>query len=149
MFWQLPIVQRTTLSNTRNQLEEMQEQMWTLSVFWSPPQKHCVRVFVIQTPVTKIHCTCFHQENNSWCCSLLFQPHAAGSGIPQIKCYLNGIKLPGLLSLRTLVAKAGGVVLSVAGGLACGKVWAPIFPNLQLYPVILMCLDVRPFIEQR
>ncbi len=52
----------------------------------------------------------------------ILQPHAAGSGIPQIKCYLNGIKLPGLLSLRTLVAKAGGVVLSVAGGLACGKV---------------------------
>ncbi len=52
----------------------------------------------------------------------VFQPHAAGSGIPQIKCYLNGIKLPGLLSLKTLIAKAGGVVLSVCGGLACGKV---------------------------
>ena len=49
------------------------------------------------------------------------QPHAAGSGIPQVKCYLNGIKLPGLLSLTTLLAKAGGVVLSVTGGLACGK----------------------------
>ena len=47
---------------------------------------------------------------------------AAGSGIPQIKCYLNGIKMPGLLSLKTLIAKAGGVVLSVVGGLACGKV---------------------------
>ena len=55
-------------------------------------------------------------------CRVFFQPHAAGSGIPQIKCYLNGIKLPGLLSLKTLLAKAGGVVLSVAGGLACGKV---------------------------
>ena len=53
---------------------------------------------------------------------MCYQPHAAGSGIPQIKCYLNGIKLPGLLSLKTLVAKAGGVVLSVGGGLACGKV---------------------------
>ena len=51
----------------------------------------------------------------------MLQPHAAGSGIPQIKCYLNGIKLPGLLSLTTLIAKAGGVVLSVCGGLACGK----------------------------
>jgi len=26
------------------------------------------------------------------------------------------------MSLKTLVAKAGGVVLSVSGGLACGKV---------------------------
>jgi len=48
-------------------------------------------------------------------------PQAAGSGIPNIKCYLNGIRLPGLLSLKTLLAKAGGVVLSVTGGLACGK----------------------------
>jgi len=30
--------------------------------------------------------------------------------------------MPGLMSLRTLLAKAGGVVLSVSGGLACGKV---------------------------
>ena len=45
-----------------------------------------------------------------------------GSGIPQIKCYLNGVKIPGLLSFRALVAKSVGVVFSVAGGLACGKV---------------------------
>ena len=30
--------------------------------------------------------------------------------------------MPGLMSLRTLLATAGGVVLSVTGGLACGKV---------------------------
>ena len=47
---------------------------------------------------------------------------AAGSGIPNVKCYLNGIQMPGLMSLKTLLAKAGGVVLSVSGGLACGKV---------------------------
>jgi len=29
--------------------------------------------------------------------------------------------MPGLMSLKTLLAKAGGVVLSVSGGLACGK----------------------------
>jgi H+/Cl- antiporter ClcA len=53
---------------------------------------------------------------------LPLQPSAAGSGIPQVKCYLNGIRMPGLMSVRTLLAKAGGVVLSVCGGLACGKV---------------------------
>ena len=52
----------------------------------------------------------------------VFQPQAAGSGIPQIKCYLNGVKIPGLLTLRALAAKSLGVILSVAGGLACGKV---------------------------
>ncbi|KAL5020976.1 hypothetical protein ScPMuIL_000131 [Solemya velum] len=49
------------------------------------------------------------------------KPVAAGSGIPYIKSYLNGVKIPGLLSLRTFVAKTLGVVLSILGGLACGK----------------------------
>ena len=31
------------------------------------------------------------------------------------------MKIPGLLTLRALVAKAVGVILSVTGGLACGK----------------------------
>ncbi|XP_061198262.1 H(+)/Cl(-) exchange transporter 7-like isoform X3 [Saccostrea echinata] len=49
------------------------------------------------------------------------QPLAAGSGIPYIKSYLNGIKIPGLLTFRAFVAKTVGVVLSILGGLACGK----------------------------
>lgn len=49
------------------------------------------------------------------------QPMAAGSGIPYIKSYLNGVKIPGLLSLRAFVSKTVGVVLSILGGLACGK----------------------------
>ncbi|XP_053401243.1 H(+)/Cl(-) exchange transporter 7-like [Mercenaria mercenaria] len=49
------------------------------------------------------------------------QPLAAGSGIPYIKSYLNGVKIPGLLTLECFVAKVGGVVLSILGGLACGK----------------------------
>ena len=49
------------------------------------------------------------------------QPMAAGSGIPLIKSYLNGVKIPGLLSFRAFVAKTVGVVLSILGGLICGK----------------------------
>lgn len=49
------------------------------------------------------------------------EPQAAGSGIPQIKCYLNGVKIPGLLTLKALLAKVFGVILSVSGGLVCGK----------------------------
>ena len=56
------------------------------------------------------------------CCALCFQPTAAGSGIPLIKSYLNGVRVPGLLSLRCFIAKTVGVVLSILGGLACGKV---------------------------
>ncbi|XP_056263745.1 H(+)/Cl(-) exchange transporter 7 isoform X1 [Pseudoliparis swirei] len=50
-----------------------------------------------------------------------FEPIAAGSGIPQIKCYLNGVKIPRVVRLKTLVVKVGGVICSVVGGLAVGK----------------------------
>eukprot|EP01062_Namystynia_karyoxenos_P054592 TRINITY_DN4502_c0_g1_i1.p1 TRINITY_DN4502_c0_g1~~TRINITY_DN4502_c0_g1_i1.p1 ORF type:complete len:1369 (+),score=417.25 TRINITY_DN4502_c0_g1_i1:90-4109(+) len=48
-------------------------------------------------------------------------PIAAGSGIPEIKCFLNGVKIPGVLRLQSLVAKSLGVLFSVAAGLPCGK----------------------------
>ena len=41
---------------------------------------------------------------------------AAGSGIPEIKCYLNGIKVPHVTRFTTLISKALGVLFSVAGG---------------------------------
>uniref|UniRef100_A0A671PJL1 Chloride channel protein n=1 Tax=Sinocyclocheilus anshuiensis TaxID=1608454 RepID=A0A671PJL1_9TELE len=50
-----------------------------------------------------------------------FEPIAAGSGIPQIKCYLNGVKIPRVVRLKTLAIKVFGVICSVAGGLAVGK----------------------------
>ena len=46
----------------------------------------------------------------------LFQPVAAGSGIPEIKCYLNGVKIPRVVRLQSFIAKAVGVLFSVAGG---------------------------------
>lgn len=48
-------------------------------------------------------------------------PVAAGSGIPVIKCYLNGVKVPEVVRVKTYFAKALGVIGSVVGGLACGK----------------------------
>jgi chloride channel 7 len=52
----------------------------------------------------------------------LFQPTAAGSGIPQVKCYLNGVKIPRVVRIKTLFVKVIGVISSVVGGLAVGKV---------------------------
>ncbi|KAA8584881.1 hypothetical protein FQN60_003575 [Etheostoma spectabile] len=52
-----------------------------------------------------------------------FEPIAAGSGIPQIKCYLNGVKIPRVVRLKTLVVKVSGVICSVVGGLAVGKIF--------------------------
>ncbi|XP_022286279.2 H(+)/Cl(-) exchange transporter 6-like isoform X2 [Crassostrea virginica] len=49
------------------------------------------------------------------------EPVAGGSGIPEIKCYLNGVKIPRVGRLMTLVSKAVGVLFSVAGGLFVGK----------------------------
>lgn len=49
------------------------------------------------------------------------EPVAAGSGIPLVKCYLNGIKIPKVVRLKTLVVKSVGVITSVVGGLAGGK----------------------------
>ena len=49
------------------------------------------------------------------------QPVAAGSGIPQIKCYLNGLNVPLVMRGKTMLTKAIGVVLAVSGGLAVGK----------------------------
>ncbi|KAH6768544.1 chloride channel D [Perilla frutescens var. frutescens] len=50
-----------------------------------------------------------------------FSPAAAGSGIPEIKGYLNGIDTHGILLFRTLVGKIFGSIGSVGGGLALGK----------------------------
>jgi H+/Cl- antiporter ClcA len=72
-------------------------------------------------------------ESFSWSCLINFgfctlaalcvyiSPQAAGSGIPQVKCYLNGVKIPQLMRFKTLICKASGVVFSVLGGLAVGK----------------------------
>lgn len=50
------------------------------------------------------------------------EPIASGSGIPQVKCYLNGVKIPRVVRIKTLIVKSIGVICSVVGGLAGGKV---------------------------
>ncbi|KAL7561898.1 hypothetical protein ACA910_014271 [Epithemia clementina (nom. ined.)] len=50
-----------------------------------------------------------------------FEPVSAGSGIPEIKCYLNGIALPRVADVKTLICKVLGVTFSVGAGLPVGK----------------------------
>ncbi|KJH41913.1 chloride transporter, ClC family [Dictyocaulus viviparus] len=52
---------------------------------------------------------------------IFWAPIAGGSGIPQIKCYLNGIQIPEVVKLKTLISKAVGVACAVGGGLSAGK----------------------------
>lgn len=48
-------------------------------------------------------------------------PGAGGSGIPELKSYLNGTNLQNVFTLKALIAKVIGIVFAVAGGLVCGK----------------------------
>ena len=48
------------------------------------------------------------------------EPLAAGSGIAEVKTYLNGVHIRGLLTVRTLAAKLAGVVFSIGAGLVAG-----------------------------
>eukprot|EP00730_Choanoeca_flexa_P001061 TRINITY_DN10465_c0_g1_i2.p1 TRINITY_DN10465_c0_g1~~TRINITY_DN10465_c0_g1_i2.p1 ORF type:complete len:815 (+),score=173.41 TRINITY_DN10465_c0_g1_i2:23-2446(+) len=50
-----------------------------------------------------------------------YAPVAQGSGIPEIKCFLNGIKMPEVVRLKTLFVKCVGVMFAVVGGMAVGK----------------------------
>lgn len=49
------------------------------------------------------------------------EPSAAGSGIPEIKAYLNGINLNKVVRIRVLFSKVVGMCFSVSSGLPLGK----------------------------
>ncbi|GJP48152.1 hypothetical protein CLOM_g7429 [Closterium sp. NIES-68] len=57
----------------------------------------------------------------STCLCNFIAMEAAGSGIPEVKGYLNGVSTPAVLSAKTLFVKALGSIGAVAGGLAVGK----------------------------
>ncbi|KAL8128822.1 LOW QUALITY PROTEIN: hypothetical protein V2J09_017977, partial [Rumex salicifolius] len=48
-------------------------------------------------------------------------PAAAGSGIPEVKAYLNGVDAPGIFTIRTLVVKIIGSITAVSASLLVGK----------------------------
>lgn len=51
-----------------------------------------------------------------------FVPHAAGSGIPEVKAYLNGVRsMHKLASMRLFLVKVVGTILSVSSGLTVGQ----------------------------
>ncbi|KAK6941709.1 Chloride channel, voltage gated [Dillenia turbinata] len=50
-----------------------------------------------------------------------FATEAAGSGIPEVKAYLNGVDAPGIFSIRTLFVKIIGSIAAVSASLQVGK----------------------------
>lgn len=53
--------------------------------------------------------------------AVYFEPLAAGSGISEIKCFLNGLNIPRVVQVRTLFCKALGIIFSCSSGLPLGK----------------------------
>eukprot|EP00762_Andalucia_godoyi_P005431 ANDGO_08420.mRNA.1 Chloride channel protein C len=49
-----------------------------------------------------------------------FVPAACGSGIPDVKAYLNGVRVHKAFNVKTFFGKVGGVILAVASSLPCG-----------------------------
>ncbi len=85
------------------------EKAWTLRDFFI--LKSCTNILVIRLSTTDVIIKI----------NLYLNVNSGGSGIPQVKCYLNGVKVPRVVRIKTLVCKAVGVTLSVLGGLAVGK----------------------------
>lgn len=54
--------------------------------------------------------------------SIYVDPASSGSGITDVKCFLNGIKNPSLMKYKTIYIKMIGCVFGYAAGLAGGKV---------------------------
>lgn len=49
------------------------------------------------------------------------EPLSGGSGIPEVKCFLNGLNIPRLMSFKTLLCKAIGITLACSASLPLGK----------------------------
>ncbi|KAL9223958.1 hypothetical protein vseg_000039 [Gypsophila vaccaria] len=51
----------------------------------------------------------------------LIAPAAAGSGIPEVKAYLNGVDAPEIFAVKTLIVKIVGSITAVSSSLLIGK----------------------------
>ncbi|KAJ0576249.1 putative CBS domain, chloride channel, voltage gated, chloride channel, core [Helianthus annuus] len=51
----------------------------------------------------------------------LIAPETTGSGIPEVKAYLNGVDAPAIFSFRTLIIKIVGTIAAVSSSLNVGK----------------------------
>jgi H+/Cl- antiporter ClcA len=74
---------------------------------------------------------------------LCIAPEAIGSGIPEVKAYLNGVRVKRFASIRILFVKIVGTIASVSSGLAVG----PEGPLVQIGAIIgAGCSKISNFI---
>lgn len=62
----------------------------------------------------------------------------SGSGTAEMKTMIRGVILKDYLTLRTLIAKIGGLTLCLSSGLPMGKAVSCAFPSFTFY---LLCND--------
>ncbi|KMS69672.1 hypothetical protein BVRB_034140, partial [Beta vulgaris subsp. vulgaris] len=98
--------------------------VWVLSRAISGEKYRIVRGLIASGTVAEtilVHCSLSFMLASAaaFLCAYI-EPVAAGSGIPVIKCVLNGLKLPRVVRLKTLFVKALGVAFSVSAGLPVG-----------------------------
>jgi H+/Cl- antiporter ClcA len=84
---------------------------------------------------------------------VFIEPASAGGGISEIKCYLNGVNVPGYFSLKTLVCKIVGVTFAVSASFPVGKE-GPMFHSGAIVAALvaqakLWCIDISTFSELR
>ena len=80
--------------------------------------------------------------------AVLFEPSAAGSGIPEVLAFLNGSMLNRPLTLRTLLVKVFGLIAAVAAGLAIGPEGPMIMCGATLAIVLVNDLRFVPWLSR-
>lgn len=50
----------------------------------------------------------------------------AGSGIPEVKGYLNGVRIVGIVNIKTFIGKVSSLILANASNLALGPGTVPL-----------------------
>eukprot|EP00998_Keelungia_sp_KM082_P010402 NODE_65_length_2923_cov_61.854793_g61_i0.p1 GENE.NODE_65_length_2923_cov_61.854793_g61_i0~~NODE_65_length_2923_cov_61.854793_g61_i0.p1 ORF type:complete len:595 (-),score=67.69 NODE_65_length_2923_cov_61.854793_g61_i0:1044-2828(-) len=94
-------------------IERIQDCRYSLMMWLDPDFGWtAVAVWVVFTVVV-VHMSIWWTRY--WC------PLALGGGIPEMRTIIAGDHLEGVLSLRTLVAKAGGMALALGGGVWLGS----------------------------
>ena len=76
-------------------------------------------------------------------------PLGAGSGLPETKGFLNGTKVKGLFSLRTLFVRAAGVVLVVSATLPVGREQPLIHIGASVSYIVMHLPPVMRLIQQK
>jgi H+/Cl- antiporter ClcA len=76
---------------------------------------------VIAVTFVLFACTCACFATIACLLVLFVSPHAEGSGIPDVKSYLNGWHIDRLFSFPALIVKSVGCAFSVGSGLVAGR----------------------------